>query len=886
MQLLLKITILFSITGLLFPLNTYSQISQKKKPHRNEIFIAIPKAPTIVDTNNNPNIDLSSAIRIDQNPDLENYPAPFGKLKESTESILKFFINERKDTKYFTFIDRKDTATFQLSNILNKHIALVNAFIFRYKNQKYNNQEEFNAPQLKSIADKINKLYQVYYKKRNKKDVDNIFSLINEINYSKEKVALYLNCADLDIHNETYYNEISEFCNVAKNYASKIKNLYKQAEAYTLIGDFAVKYQIPYSAIQMYYLARESISNSSLSEKQKNQEQGYLCDKLGGVFYSLELMQSSEKAGEYYNNAIRYYEKAEDYNNADIDKMFTVDIATGLWANYWQYYPNDINIESQNQVLNILKFWFKDRYARSSGSNNDISYLGLYSIAENLYSINKQVALIYFIEALPYALFGSNLEHIIFGLDNVSRSLAANGNKDLSLKYANLEVLINDSLHNNFMYDKSLLNKASNYLQLKNYDSALIYSNNFISDTAKMNYYYPTYYDKLLEEAFRVKYISLDSLNNHDSARVYERRYVGYQTQHFQNLVDLIYIDYKSASEWSERSRDKAFAIQKELAISLNNNLILKQALLDSTKKLALKNEILALVSDSLRVKDSVSSVKGLQQEKNNTAEQKKLKEQQESINKQQKIVWGVGSLIALALLGSFFYYFKKNNKFKLEKAQDAKRKKEIELKQLDELARNKIHNIQNDYHALPNMLYLGEIDKAKVYTAEYGAYLATFFENWKKEKITLSDELTLLKQYCKVKQALGKRIIFDETNVCININPKTTRFIQSVFDTLLDNSVRRGFKDKQDDCYFNVRIERKGELLFCDVQDNGIPPSNPDSYFRRKDSGLNTLKSRVKGMFELRGIPVPVDFFIAESLENKGGTIVKIIMPYEEQII
>lgn len=278
----------------------------------------------------------------------------------------------------------------------------------------------------------------------------------------------------------------------------------------------------------------------------------------------------------------------------------------------------------------------------------------------------------------------------------------------------------------------------------------------------------------------------------------------------------------------------------------------------------------------------------------NNTLqiEAKRLESDNYISKRARNMAWGLFGL-ALALLIPVIIQRsklkKKNRVLAMENTENNyKHKLEIEkgrteLSQLNNLAKNKIHNFQNDFHTLPNMLQAGQIEKAIKYTNEYGSYQTVFFENWKKEVISLDDEISLLKQYVEVKNASGKPVSLQFEIPRNEINVSKTRFIQSVFDTLLDNSIRRGFKDKEGVCLFNVSIYRKAELLLCEVSDNGIPPSDSTSYFRREGSGLNILKSRIKAMFDLSDKKTPRDFFTAAKLPGDLGTIIKIKMPYEQ---
>ncbi len=858
----------FSIASLLLNLNAISQKVEKKK--RNKSFSS--------------QIAQSIPVGISE---------PYTPKLLPSKVIIDYFINEKKaTTNYFAFINKNKTERFRSDSLITQFKEFIDSFIIRYNKNQYDYDTDLKFGIFKNINEKLEILKQKRNNNLNKNELKNIFESIDTLPNSEDKIRLLLKYGYVSIQIKTFFNEVISICKLAETSAGLITDLYQRAIAYIDIGDFAYYFQLNDIAIRYYYLARENLDNSDEDSEDKNYEQGQICASLANIFLYYT-SQGYLKSYSYSRTASNYFRNARDTIKWNINNSLSNLTEAYLWTelNISNLY---IGVNTQHeQSLNDLKFWYSC-YQRGIQYDNETKYLQLSAIAENLMvdSTYKE-ALIYYLNAFFYAANGTNKQEVTSLLNNISYLYAKLGNEQPAMEIVNLDFYLQEKVQDSLQVYYCSLAKANVFKELKKYDSAILYLNKIQFLNGLEDKFFRS--DDILQEIVAQKKDIFDSIGS-DSSNFYEKSFLNFQGRDLQTVSNLVGAESEAIGGYLNRSRNKSSESELLLKNTLAKNIKIQDQISmakNETDRLNVRLSRQRDSAESLRYADSSKSAKQITKEKEKTDEQVNLArkrmpiiEEQKKISTRERIVWILGSLIGLALIAGFIYFDKKTNKLKLSKEQDEKRKKEIELKQLDELARNKIHNIQNDYHALPNMLYNGEIEKAKLYTAEYGAYLATFFENWKKEKITLWDELILLKQYCNVKQALGQKVIFNEKNVCINVNPKTTHFIQSVFDTLLDNTVRRGFKDKQGDCYFYVKIERKGKLLFCDVQDKGTPPNNSDSYFRRKDSGLNILKSRVKGMFELKNIPVPIDFFIVKAAEDMGGTIIKIIMPYDEQII
>ena len=780
----------------------------------------------------------------------------FGML--NNESI-NYFINERESMDSLWF--GKERRAVHIDSLLPIHKGYIDDFIYRsysYRSYSNNNKEnyEFTTPPLKSIYAKLQPFWDLNYRYRNENRLPEIKNLITNLPNSKEKVSLFIQYGHLTITNETDRFNVADFCSNAETYAKKITNLYDRGMAYRYIGEFAAHYQISDSAIRLYYLARESIENCKIDLKRKYYEQGTLCDRLSNVFDQVHLQQASEKAEFYSLNASQYFEKSGQTNQAEMYDMFTISSNAYLWANFGSYHDND-------QDLEILRDWYNS-FRGNTQFDDYTNYLGLFSIGSYLYGTNGNIALRYYLESFYYATRGTYTTDITAVFENIISLYTFLGKNKLAIGYSDLQLYLAKGMNNNFEIYQALLRKGYTFYGLNNYDSALVYANRILFDTNLNKIFYPLFSNQLLEKASKLKYQTLDLYKhiNNDSARIYENKYTEYQTEHLKNLVDLVDIELKSINDWLTRSKDKVITSEKELkeAALSDEKFALEKANRDSLERK--KSDSIVTLTNTLRKTEKADAEIALNTEK-------LIRIKNEEIAKKEMLYYITGSFVLFIIS---VWYFRQRNKNRSNKLI-------AEYNRVNELAKNKIHNIENDYSEIGNLLEDNEVNKLKRYVSNYEAFLAIFLENWKKEKVTLEDELEATKRYFTAKAILEERLVLKIENSVEE--PQTVKYIQSVFDTLLDNSVRHGFENKAGTLQFTIIINKVNSVLECIVTDNGIPPEKKEYYLAGKESGLNILKKRILGFYAEQKIKVKKDFFEIDLLPDSGGTIVNIKLPY-----
>jgi LytS/YehU family sensor histidine kinase len=366
----------------------------------------------------------------------------------------------------------------------------------------------------------------------------------------------------------------------------------------------------------------------------------------------------------------------------------------------------------------------------------------------------------------------------------------------------------------------------------------------------------------------------LDSLGL-DSAYIYKDRYNGYLLQEIDFISSIINSELYSINAWLERSKNKEISSkielinQKELA-----EVILKKSnsYLDSISSLnialvksredSLAKEVLHRIKDSSRYKQSLLQ--------NQLISNLEKTNHENEIQGRNYIILGI---IALILLLLFFFQ---------QGYQALKRNRQNEINRINYLVQNNIHNFRNDYATFSNLIDDGNLEKLEDYNENYGDYIRKTHENWTEEKIPLADELEAANYYYLSKKVRNINLHFEPDSTSI-ASPESTLFLQSVFDTIIHNSIKHGFMYKEKDCRISARIYKEDLNLICIIEDNGQPPPTDDVYLSREDSGLNLLRKRIDNLYKQTKRKATTKIFTVKSLPNNAGTQIKMVFPYEE---
>jgi len=280
-----------------------------------------------------------------------------------------------------------------------------------------------------------------------------------------------------------------------------------------------------------------------------------------------------------------------------------------------------------------------------------------------------------------------------------------------------------------------------------------------------------------------------------------------------------------------QKKFDQARAsLNKSLALANENSMMelvrecyLELATLDSVQgdwKSAFSNyKNYILIRDSMIDQEKIGEIKYLTFKYETDIEKEKA--QLESANeiaianektKNQRNWWVFGAMLASLIGGFSFYNFKK----KKEKALDLAKREALNAQMSD-------HFISNTIDSINNFIENNEKEKASEYLLLFHRLIRRVLENSFQKLVPLESDLGVLRWYFELEKLRYKEnSLVLEVDIDDEIDPENTLIPPLVFQTLVENSIRHGFKKSQGGI-INLSVNDNQGTLECAVEDNGM---------------------------------------------------------------
>jgi hypothetical protein len=568
-----KILILLVVCSL--PTNDVLAQKSKRKAsslkQKVEEIKTIPKAPQEEQIKNIP--QENSEIKSSQIPQYWL----LSDLKESREDILKYFINEAHQENYFYFKNTQENTTekIHIDSLLPKCKEFIERFITGYKANYYLEDSSYiKNPVLKNVYKSILNQRDINHADRDSTKLIILFDSINALPISLGKIELLLKCAEISIRTKHshYHEDVDKFYDAALKNAAQLYNLYEKGKSYVDIGDFASHHNLGDSAIKLYYLAQECFENSSVKIRTKDYEKGLILEKLSDLFNNTGLAPASIVSFRYLLEAEHYFDYAGYIFKRNSCRLKLLDtyafLLTDLPTEYYAY------LSSKDADLGLLNY-LKKIYIEQKGNINtsiELKYR-VYKVIATILRGNNNIeeALVYYLHAFFSASireYNQDLESMLY-LISFSYSLV--GNKNLMKGYQELESFLVEKINDKPGYYYSLLDKADDYYQSGNNDSAIFFLNKIQFDTTVEDHFYPWGYSRLLQKVFNLKYNVFYSLNtNKDSIYYYETEHLKDELYAWTYYSHLLENEFIANTNFLENSKFREMGKQQEQIDSLS----------------------------------------------------------------------------------------------------------------------------------------------------------------------------------------------------------------------------------------------------------------------------------------------------------------------------
>ncbi len=330
----------------------------------------------------------------------------------------------------------------------------------------------------------------------------------------------------------------------------------------------------------------------------------------------------------------------------------------------------------------------------------------------------------------------------------------------------------------------------------------------------------------------------------------------------------------------------------KNVLLEAYENMMENAKLTGNTKQLYDYSQKYIALKDSIFNEESLKTVNELDARYKTAQKEKeialltadrKAKELEIQVQKNQKYFL----IITLLLILFVAYLFFNRYRIKQFKIKSELEKAKISIEQRLLRSQMNPHFIFNSLNSINSFIRANNPQEAQKYLTKFARLMRLILENSRKTSIPLEDEIQALKLNLELEKLRFENRFDFEIQVADDIDPEFTYISPMLIQPFVENAVKHGFKDLNHKGKITIRFKKEGNLLVCEVEDNGMgreAAGKAKSATQHVSLGTQVTKERFSAL-QLEN--EEAGFEIIDLYDEKGkpaGTKVIIKIPFEEE--
>jgi len=194
-----------------------------------------------------------------------------------------------------------------------------------------------------------------------------------------------------------------------------------------------------------------------------------------------------------------------------------------------------------------------------------------------------------------------------------------------------------------------------------------------------------------------------------------------------------------------------------------------------------------------------------------------------ENIDHEKRRYWlrvALSILGALLLIGFIFFYIREQeSKMKMLELND-----DISLAKFQSLTTNmNPHFIFNAFNTLQNFILKNQKEKAINYLSDFSGMIRNLLTNSDDISITLDEEIKLLTAYLHLESERFDNDIKFDFSIDESLKLENPNIPSMILQPHIENAIKHGFSSKKENCIISISLHKKGDGVYCQIEDNGI---------------------------------------------------------------
>lgn len=221
----------------------------------------------------------------------------------------------------------------------------------------------------------------------------------------------------------------------------------------------------------------------------------------------------------------------------------------------------------------------------------------------------------------------------------------------------------------------------------------------------------------------------------------------------------------------------------------------------------------------------------------------KKNKELLEKENRHRLILLiSVSSFLVLLFIILFLFYNRNKLKHKIKQTDLENKLLRVQMNP---------HFIFNALSSIEHYIYKNDIQNSSLYIADFAKLMRLILESSRKELISLNSEIEILNYYVNFQKLRISYPLNFSIDISEDIDTENCLFPPMLIQPFIENALKHGFTNKSDNAYIKISMYLKNNLIFVEIEDNGIGIKKTKEHEHKHQSlSIQITKERLQNIF------------------------------------
>lgn len=196
-------------------------------------------------------------------------------------------------------------------------------------------------------------------------------------------------------------------------------------------------------------------------------------------------------------------------------------------------------------------------------------------------------------------------------------------------------------------------------------------------------------------------------------------------------------------------------------------------------------------------------------------------------------------------------------------------------------------HFIFNSLNSVQHLILEKEEKQALNFLADFATLMRQMLNNSRKSFISLEDEIAFLARYLELEKIRFANSFVYRFEQSEELKEYTVYIPPMLIQPILENAIKHGLAPKNGSGHLLVKLELRGDLLLCSVDDDGIGWEHANNIksgklAKHESTALSVIKERLQIIKSFNGSVGKLEIIdkFKSGFGNKEGTLVEIQIP------